>query len=59
MMYELIVIWDTHEKDVHVFTSEEAAKNAEKGMKKAFGKQIEFTCINKRSITFLTLDIIS
>ena len=52
MKYELIVIWETHEKDVHIFTSEEAAKNAEEGIKKAFGKQIEFTCINKRYISF-------
>ena len=52
MIYELIVCWSDGLKDTFSFTSEEAALNAEKGLKKAFGKQVIFTCINKRSISF-------
>ena len=52
MIYDLIVCWDDGLKDTFSFTSEEAALNAEKGFKKAFGDQVIFTGINKRSISF-------
>ena len=52
MIYELIVCWNDGLKDTFSFTSEEAAINAEKGFKKAFGDQVIFTGINKRSISF-------
>lgn len=52
MIYDLIVCWDDGLKDTFSFTSEDAAANAEKGFKKAFGNQVIFTCINKRSIVF-------
>lgn len=52
MIYDLIVCWNDGLKDTFSFTSEEAALNAEKGFKKAFGDQVIFTGINKRSISF-------
>ena len=52
MIYDLIVCWNDGFKDTFSFTSEEAAINAEKGFKKAFGDQVIFTGINKRSISF-------
>jgi hypothetical protein len=52
MIYDLIVCWDDGLKDTFSFTSEEAAVNAEKGFRKAFGDQVICTCINKRLISF-------
>ena len=52
MIYDLIVCWSDGLKDTFSFTSEEAALNAEKGFKKAFGDLVIFTGINKRSISF-------
>lgn len=52
MIYDLIVCWEDGLKDTFSFTSKEAAENAEKGFKTAFGNQVIFTCINKRSISF-------
>lgn len=52
MIYDLIVCWNDGLKDTFSFTSEEAALNAEKGFKKAFGNQVIFTGINKRLISF-------
>lgn len=52
MIYDLIVCWGNGLKDTFTFTSEEAAKNAEKGFKKAFEDQVICTCINKRLISF-------
>ena len=52
MIYDLIVCWDDGNKDTFTFTSERSAEIAEQGFKKAFGNQVIFTCIYKRSISF-------
>lgn len=46
--YELIVIWDTGEKETHEYSSKEEAEKIEQGFHRVFGKQVEFTCINER-----------
>lgn len=45
--YNLIVVWDTGEKEVFPYETEEEAERAEKGYKTAFGNQVSFTCINR------------
>ncbi len=44
---ELIVIWQTGEKQIYPCDSYEAAKQAEANMRKAFGSQISWTGINE------------
>lgn len=48
MRYELIVIWETGDKEVHSYKSKEKAKEADKGYKMAFGNQISWTGIRER-----------
>lgn len=45
MIWELVIIYDTGEKEVHPYTSKEKAEEIEHGMRKALGKQIEFSCV--------------
>ena len=45
MRYELIVIWETGEKEVHKYSNREDAEEAEKGFRMAFGNQISWTGI--------------
>lgn len=49
MKAELIIIWDTGEKETHLYDTAEEARIIEQGMKTAFGKQIAWTGINERS----------
>ena len=48
MTYELIVIWETGEKEICVYNSYEAAQKAADGYKIAFGRQISWTGINRK-----------
>ena len=48
MTYELIVIWETGEKNVYEYNSEQDAQQGEANMKMAFGNQIQWTGINRR-----------
>lgn len=48
MMYELVIIWDTGEKETALYACIEKALEVEKNLKIAFGKQIAFTCINEK-----------
>lgn len=48
MYYELIIIWSTGEKEIYNYPDYEKAMEIMNGMKKAFGRQIEWTCINER-----------
>ena len=47
MKYELIVIWESGEKQTYLYDTYEAAKQGERGMKMANGKQISWTGINE------------
>lgn len=47
-MFELIIIWETGEKESHLYETYEKAEEIAKGMRIAFGRQIAFTCINER-----------
>jgi len=47
MGYELIVIWETGEKNIYKCQTEEEAEKAEKGFNMAFGKQIYWTGIRR------------
>lgn len=42
MKYELIVVWESGEKEVTEHASEEKANSAGAGMKMAFGNQISW-----------------
>ena len=46
-MFELVVIWENGDKDVYSYSTEKDAKSAECGMKKALGKQIQWTCVRR------------
>lgn len=41
--YELVIIWETGEKEVHEYESQQLAEQAERGYKKAFGNQIQWS----------------
>lgn len=45
--YELIYIWKTGEKETAIYNSKRKAQEIEKGLKKVFGNQITFLCINE------------
>lgn len=45
--YELVIIWDTGEKEVIPYSTEDKAKEIERGYHKAFGKQIQWTGIRE------------
>ena len=47
-MFELVVIWETGEKEVYAYSTEERAEHAGREMKKAFGNQIAWTGTRKR-----------
>ena len=47
MKYELVVIWETGEKEVHGYKSQEEAEEASRGYKMAFGNQIAWVGIRK------------
>ena len=47
-MAELIIIWESGEKETHEYDTYEKAKEIEQGMKTAFGRQIAWTGINER-----------
>lgn len=40
--YELVVVWETGEKDVHAYATEEEVRAAGNGYKMAFGNQISW-----------------
>ena len=48
MKYELIVIWQSGEKDIYPYESEDAAEKGKANMKMAFGNQISWMGINKK-----------
>ena len=41
--YELVIIWDTGEEDVVEYDNQQMAEHAERGYKRAFGKQIQWS----------------
>lgn len=45
MAWELVIIWDIGEKNIYEYKTEEKAEEIERGMRKALGKQIEFSCV--------------
>lgn len=49
MQYELLIIWQTGEKNIYKYSSEQKAQQGEKNMYKVFGNQILFSCINRSS----------
>lgn len=42
MTYELVIIWETGEKEVYSYTSREKAEMTGREMKKVFGNQISW-----------------
>ena len=49
-MYELIVIWYNGEKEQHTYDTREEAEERAEGYKKAFGNQISWVGVDRRSI---------
>ena len=47
MNYELVVGWETGEKEIHAYATEEGARVAGNGYKMAFGNQISWTGTRK------------
>lgn len=48
MKYELIIIWETGEKETCTYNSKEEAEKIEAGYKMAFGNQLQYTAIIER-----------
>ena len=46
-MYELVIVWDTGEKEVFTYNTEEEAEKAGEGYKTAFGQQIWY-CVRDK-----------
>ena len=49
MRYELIVIWETGERDSHMYADRDAAEKAMSGLRMAFGDQIQWMGINRKA----------
>lgn len=47
-MYELIILWETGEKETHLFDTLEEAEQGAHNMKMAFGRQVAWTGINEK-----------
>ena len=47
--HELVIIWETGEKEVHEYESRELAEQAERGYSNAFGKQIEWSGVRPQT----------
>ena len=47
-MYQLIIIWDDGQKEEAFYETREEAERIRDGYQMAFGKQINFICINER-----------
>ena len=45
-MYKLLIIWSDGQKEENYYRTEEEAKEIESGYYKAFGRQIQFSCID-------------
>ena len=39
-MYELVIVWDTGEKEIHAYNTQEEAEIIGQGYKTAFGSQV-------------------
>ena len=50
MKAELIIIWESGEKESYLYNSPEEARIIEQGYKAAFGNQIAWTGINERRV---------
>ena len=49
-MYELVIVWSSGETEVFKCPDKESAEKAERGYKKAFGNQVEWSGIRERSM---------
>lgn len=47
-LYELVIIWNGGDKDITVYESEKDAQIAELNMRKAFGNQIDWSCVRRQ-----------
>ena len=52
MKYELVIVWDTGEKEIHEYNTQEEAEIMAQGDRTAFGNQISWTGI-RRTICWL------
>jgi len=51
MNHELVIIWDTGDKEVFSYKDEATAERAERNMKKALGNQIAWSCVRPGRIS--------
>ena len=45
MKYEAVIVWETGEKEIYPYATEEEARKSVQGYEKAFGKQVAFACV--------------
>lgn len=50
MKYELVIVWSTGEKQVFEYEREELAMQAERGYRRAFGHQISWAGIRRKTL---------
>lgn len=48
LKYELIIIWETGEKEIHAYNTKEKAEEIGQGMKMAFGNQVQWYGVRKK-----------
>ena len=46
--FEVVIIWETGEKEVYAYKTEEEARTTEKELKKIFGNQISWIYTRKK-----------
>ena len=45
--YELVIVWDSGEKEIHTYKTEAEAERAKDGYIKAFGRQL-WACVREK-----------
>lgn len=47
-LYELVIVWNTGDKDIYEYDTEEEAEQAGRNMQFVFGKQVEWYGTRKK-----------
>ena len=48
MIYELVIVWETGDKDIFEYSSRDDAEESMRGFKVAFGEQITWCGVRKK-----------
>lgn len=48
-MYEVVIVWDSGEKEVYSFETEDKAEEIKQGFETAFGSQL-WACVRRKGV---------